>query len=106
MLTYLTRRQGAGLRQQLEKQIQKECDYSEHVFKHVIAIICTLAECGLTFRGIEEKFGSLQNGNFLGLFELISQFDPFSAGHISKYGNSGKGNLSYLSKTPVRNSFN
>lgn len=47
----------------------------------------------------EERFGSLQNGNFLGLLELISQFDPFLAGHISKYGNSGKGNCSYLSKT-------
>ncbi|XP_038637303.1 zinc finger MYM-type protein 1-like [Scyliorhinus canicula] len=45
------------------------------------------------------KFGSLQNGNFLGLLELISQFDPFLAGHILKYGNSGKGNPSYLSKT-------
>ena len=99
MLTYLTRRQGAGLRQQLEKQIQEECDYWEHVFRRVIAVIRTLAERGLAFRGTEERFGSLQNGNFLGLLELISQFDPFLAGHISKYGNSGKGNPSYLSKT-------
>ena len=27
---------------------------------------------------------------FLELLELISQLDPFLAGHISKYGNSGK----------------
>ena len=26
---------------------------------------------------------------FLGLLELISQFDPFLAGHILKYGTSG-----------------
>lgn len=32
------------------------------------------------------------------MLELISQFDPFLAGHITKYGNSAKGNPSYLSK--------
>ena len=37
MLTYLTRRQGVGLRQQLEKQIQDECDYWEHVLRCVLA---------------------------------------------------------------------
>ena len=29
----------------------------------------------------------------------ISQFNPFLVGHISKCGNSGKENISYLSKT-------
>ncbi len=67
--------------------------------RRVIVIICTVAERGLAFRGTEERFGSLRNGNCLGLLELISQFDPFLAGHIFKYGNSGKGNPSYLSKT-------
>ena len=58
MLTYLIRRQGVGLRQRLEKQIQDECDYWEHVLGHVIAVICTLAERWLAFRGKEERFGS------------------------------------------------
>ena len=31
--------------------------------------------------------------------ELISQSDPFLAGHISKHGTPGKGNPSYLFKT-------
>lgn len=79
--------------------MQEECNYWEHVLNRIIAVIRTLAERGLAFRGTDEKFGSLQNGNFLGLLELISQFDPFLAGHIAKYGNSGKGNPSYLSKT-------
>lgn len=35
----------------------------------------------------------------MGLLELVAQFDPFLAGHISKYGNAGKSNPSYLSKT-------
>ena len=35
----------------------------------------------------------------MGLLELIAQFGRFLAGHISKYGNAGEGNPSYLSKT-------
>ena len=99
MLLYLTRRQGLGIDQQLEKQIKEECDYWEHVLKRVISVIRTLTERGLALRGTEEKFGSLHNGNYLGLLELISEFDPFLASHIVKYGNRGKGNPSYLSKT-------
>ncbi|XP_065654530.1 uncharacterized protein LOC136081161 [Hydra vulgaris] len=99
MLVYLTRRQDSGVLQKLEEQINEEYSYWEHVLRRAIAIICTIAERDLAFRGTNEKFGSLQNGNYLGLLELVSQFDPFLASHIAKYGNSGKGNPSYLSKT-------
>ncbi|XP_065664785.1 zinc finger MYM-type protein 1-like [Hydra vulgaris] len=84
MLVYLTRRQGCGVLQKLEEQINEEYNYWEH---------------GLAFRRTNEKFGSLQNGSYLGLLELVSQFDPFLASHFAKYGNSGKRNSSYLSKT-------
>ena len=53
----------------------------------------------LGFLRNRKRFGSWQNGKILGLLELISQFDPCLACQISKYGNSGKGNPSYLSKT-------
>ncbi|KAG6934570.1 zinc finger MYM-type containing 1, partial [Chelydra serpentina] len=99
ILTYLNRRQGFGLTQKLEKQIKGEREYWQHVLQHVIAVVQTLAERGLPFRGSNDTFGSLQNGNVLGLLELVAQFDPFLAGHSSKYGNAGKGNPSYLSKT-------
>lgn len=62
LLTYLTRRQGLGLGQQLEKQIKEECDYWEDVLRRVIAVIRMLAERGLAFRGTEERFGSCRMG--------------------------------------------
>ena len=58
-----------------------------------------LSSRGLSFRGKVEKFGSVKNGNFMMLLELISEFDPFLATHIEKYGNPGKGRTSYLSST-------
>lgn len=51
------------------------------------------------FRGHNEKFGSPDNGNFLGLLELLEKFDPFLASHINEFGNKGSGVISYLSKT-------
>ena len=67
--------------------------------ERISAVICTFAERGLLFRGDNEQFGSLNNGNFLGLLELVAKFDPFLLANINRYGNSGSGNPSYLSKT-------
>jgi len=33
----------------------------------------------------------------MGCLELIAQFGPFLYEHIAKYGNKGRGNVSYLS---------
>ena len=43
--------------------------------------------------------GSSSNGNFFGTLELLFQFRPFLAAHLEKYGNKGKGSISYLSST-------
>ena len=49
--------------------------------------------------GENEVFGSPQNGNFLGLLELLAKFDDFLADHIRQFGNSSKGVPSYFSST-------
>ena len=41
--------------------------------------------------------GSNQNGNYLGLLEFLSEYDPFLAQHLQTYGNKGKVATSYLS---------
>ncbi|KAK9736469.1 protein of unknown function (DUF4371) [Popillia japonica] len=65
----------------------------------LIAVVKSLASRRLPFRGRDEYFGSPHNGNYLMCLELIAEFDPFFASHISKYGNkrSGSGGVSYLS---------
>lgn len=35
----------------------------------------------------------------MGILELIAKFDPFREQHISKFGSSGRGRTSYMSKT-------
>ena len=53
----------------------------------------------LAFRGSSELVGSPQNGNFLGILELVAEYHTFLAEHIQKRVNKGKGHVSYFSST-------
>ncbi|XP_075215272.1 zinc finger MYM-type protein 5-like [Lycorma delicatula] len=64
MLTYLTRAKGKTLTSKLEEEIRKEQQYWRYVIERIFAVICTLAEQGLPFRGDNEKFGTPNNGNY------------------------------------------
>lgn len=81
----------------LVEEIEKEKNYWREVLKRIVSTVKFLAVRGLAFRGTDEKFGSLSNGNFLGCLELLAEYDPFLAAHIERYGNSGRGKASYLS---------
>ena len=80
-------------------QIDKEKVYWRVVLKSIVAVFKFLCERGLLLRGGNEVFGSPQNGNFLGLLQLLGQFDDFLAHHIRRFRNSGRGVPSYLSST-------
>lgn len=41
----------------------------------------------------------MDNGNYLGILELISQFDPFLSEHIKTRRQKGRGSVSYLSSS-------
>jgi len=55
--------------------------YWRSVLRRVVSVVKKLSSRGLPFRGDEEEFGSLRNGNFMMCMELIAEFDPFLAGH-------------------------
>ncbi|XP_015363711.1 PREDICTED: zinc finger MYM-type protein 1-like [Diuraphis noxia] len=98
---YLNRTKLSGrIDSKLEKQLTETRDYWKNVLRRIIETILFLSGRGLPFRGSDEHFGSNHNGNYLGILELLSKFDPFLAQHIAVHGNQGKGHTSYyLSKT-------
>jgi len=57
------------------------------------------SERGLALQGSSEIVGSRGNGNYLGILELIGQFDPFLSQHIRTHAIRGRGHTSYLSST-------
>ena len=43
--------------------------------------------------------GSASNGNYLGMLELLAQYDDFLKQHIQNHANLGSGHTNYLSST-------
>ena len=68
--------------------MKAELQYWRYVMERISAVVCTLAERGLPFRGDNEQFGSPNNGNYLNLLELVANVDPFLLAHINRYGKS------------------
>ncbi|XP_065678182.1 52 kDa repressor of the inhibitor of the protein kinase-like [Hydra vulgaris] len=99
LMSYLVRRSDKTLDGHLEDEIRKEQKYWRKILERVVAVISTLIEGNLAFRGSNERFGIEGSGNFIGLLELVAKFDPFLAEHIKNYGHAGSGHTSYLSKT-------
>lgn len=84
---------------ELLKQEEEVRGYWRKVLMRVVSTIKFIAERGLAFRGDNELVGSPRNGNFLGIMELIAQYDPFLATHIKEHANKGSGHTNYLSSS-------
>ena len=65
----------------------------ENVLHRVVNVVKFLSNRCLAFRSSHEKIGLQINGNVLGIIELTSQYNPFLAAHLVKYGNLDSGKL-------------
>ena len=83
----------------LMSQIDEEINYWRTVLRRVVSVTKALPSRGLPFKGSDEKFGSVNNRNFLMFLEVVAEYDPFLAYHIWKFGNKRSGSISYLSKS-------
>lgn len=86
---------------ELEKQAKQAETYWKKVLERVVSVLKFICERGLAIRGDNEIIGSPRNGNFLGIIELLSEYDDFLKNHIENHANRGSGHTSYLSSTIV-----
>jgi len=70
--------------QSLGKQLDNEIYTWKQVLYRILDVILFLSERGLPFRGVTHKVGDPNNGNFLGVLELISHYDPVLAKHLEQ----------------------
>ncbi|XP_022007318.1 zinc finger MYM-type protein 1-like [Helianthus annuus] len=66
------------------EQFKKEAEYWKQVLFRIIALIKFLAKHNLAFRGNKEKLYEKGNGNFLGLVEMLEEFDPVIKEHVRR----------------------
>ena len=63
--------------EQLHNNMLEQRNYWRNVLSRCVATFTFLCERSLPVRGINKVVGSRENGNYLGILELIGQFDPF-----------------------------
>jgi hypothetical protein len=66
---------GYTIDQELQHAIVKERDYWKLILYRLCSIVLYLSKSSLTFRGENDKLCTPNNGNFLGLADLLSKYD-------------------------------
>ena len=70
-----------------QRLIEKEKDHWKKVLLRIILIVKFLAKHNLAFRGSNEKLYQNSNDNFLGLIEMLSEFDHVIQEHVKRITN-------------------
>src|SRR5277367_6724779 len=90
-------RAGKTINEVDERLIMKGKLYWQNVLTRLIAITKFLAAHNMAFRGSVDELNVPHNGNFLGLVQLLSEFDPVLQEHV-KRTLSGQVHDHYLGK--------
>ena len=85
----------------IDSELAHEMDRHEHywrsLLKRLISVLKFVCERGLALRGDNETIGSPNNGNYLGLLELLAEYDDFLGQHIKNLASYGSDHTNYLS---------
>ncbi|KAI3709113.1 hypothetical protein L2E82_38872 [Cichorium intybus] len=88
MATWFEMRQRLKSSETIDKlayeEFKKERDHWKQVILRIIALVKYLAKYNLAFRGKKEKLYEKGNGNFLGLIEMLEEFDPIMKEHVRR----------------------
>ncbi|XP_026450899.1 uncharacterized protein LOC113351038 [Papaver somniferum] len=72
----------------LQRQINEDREHWKQVLKRIISVVKYLSIHNLAFRGTNEKVYEISNGNFLGLIEMIAEWDPVMKEHMRRIKNN------------------
>ncbi|XP_042209606.1 zinc finger MYM-type protein 1-like [Homarus americanus] len=97
VLSAASRAKGAGgIDSKLTTHVGQIEQYLCSLLKRLISVLKFICERGRALRGDDEVIGSPHNGNYLGLLELLAEYDDFLRQHIQNHANRGTGHTNYL----------
>ena len=70
-----------------QRQLEKEKEHWRKVLFRIVSIVKFLAKHNLAFRGTNGKLYEDSNGNFLGLIEMLAEFDDVIQEHVRRITN-------------------
>jgi hypothetical protein len=70
-----------------QRQLEKENNYWRKVLFRIVGIVKFFAKHNLAFRGSNSKLYDDSNGNYLGLIEMLAEFDPVIQDHDRRITN-------------------
>ena len=76
--------QAAGVDDQLQSNISSNIATWTAILERILHVVMFLAQRALPFRGDSDLIGDSNNGNFLGIIELLATYDPILSDHVAK----------------------
>ncbi|KAI4986927.1 hypothetical protein ZWY2020_019557 [Hordeum vulgare] len=70
-----------------QQELEKEREHWRKVLLRILLIVKFLAEHNIAFRGSNSKVYQDSNGNFLGLVQMLAEFDPVIKEHVDRITN-------------------
>jgi hypothetical protein len=70
-----------------QRELEKEKEHWRRVLLRILLIVKFLAEHNIAFRGTNSKLYQGNNGNLLGLVEMLAEFDPVIKEHVDRITN-------------------
>lgn len=77
-------RGGQSVEGMLANEYRSEKDKWRAILRRILDVVFFLGKRGLAFRGSSHLIDDPQNGNFLGLIELLSKYDALLLEHVEK----------------------
>ncbi|XP_041434247.1 zinc finger MYM-type protein 1-like [Xenopus laevis] len=75
---------GQGVDHDIQRTLAVEAEKFTVLLERLLDVTLFLASRNLAFRGSSQRVGDIQNGNFLGILELIAHYDAVLKEHLDK----------------------